>query len=221
MDRQNEKITGDYELDRIVNCDETNWTLWPNSILTWAKKGQRSVQIRISGDPKANFTVTAAVTASGTKLPLHILANGKTDVVQQSQLGDTHDCWVDHSETGWQNTDTFCTYLLNLREFMGPGPIALVLDCYAAHRNDTVKVFARNLGIDLYFIPPGMTDEFQPLDRSVFGVVKSHAKRLFRGRYHDDPYAKRDKKIAVQDLIWSWHRLDPEIVRDGWSIYYP
>jgi hypothetical protein len=206
--------------DRILNCDETNWTLWPHSILTWAKKGQKSVQIRIAGDPKANFTVTATVTTSGIKLPLHILAKGKTEGVQTSQLGDVGDSWVDHSESGWQTTETFMTYLLNLKEHMGAGPIALVLDCYAAHRNALVKEFAANLGIDLYFIPPGMTDEFQPLDRSVFSVLKSHAKLFFRERYRLDPLEKRNKIIAVQDLIASWSKLEPNTVRDGWSIYY-
>jgi hypothetical protein len=50
--------------DRIVNCDETNWLLWPNGLLTWAQLGQSSVQIQIDGDDKASFTAMTTITAS-------------------------------------------------------------------------------------------------------------------------------------------------------------
>jgi hypothetical protein len=41
-----------------------------------------------------------------------------------------------------------------------------------------VKDTARKLNIELIYIPRGMTDACQPLDRAVFGFGK--AKKLFR-----------------------------------------
>jgi hypothetical protein len=67
--------------DRIVNCDETNSLSWPNGLLTWTERRQKSVQIKIDGDDKASFTVMETVTASGCKLPLQILAKGLTERV--------------------------------------------------------------------------------------------------------------------------------------------
>jgi hypothetical protein len=39
-----------------------------------------------------------------------------------------------------------------------------------------MKKYAEDLGIHLLFIPPGLTDEMQPLDRFAFGVMKAHGR---------------------------------------------
>jgi transposase len=50
-------------------------------------------------------------------------------------------------------------YLHQLRQGVFPdGPILLILDTYAAHRSAEVRAVARDLGIDLIFIPLGCTD---------------------------------------------------------------
>jgi phosphate starvation-inducible protein PhoH len=50
-----------------------------------------------------------------------------------------------------------------------------------------VKQAAVKLGITLHFIPPDLTDEFQPLNRTVFGVLKVLARPLFGARFHLNP----------------------------------
>jgi hypothetical protein len=102
---------------------------------------------------------------------------------------------------------------------MGDGLIALKLDCYSVHRSERAKELASQLGIDLYFIPPGTTDEPQPLDRSVFAVLKAAAKKPFHRRYTADPYGRRTKPEAVQDLLTAWGTLPPCVIVDGWGIY--
>jgi hypothetical protein len=86
--------------DRIVNCDEKNWLLWPNGLLTWAERRQKPVQIKIDGDNKASFTVMATITASGCKLPLQILAKGLTERVHTTHTGDISGVWRDYTESG-------------------------------------------------------------------------------------------------------------------------
>jgi hypothetical protein len=205
--------------DRIVNIDETSWLLWPRGLLTWADTGSTSVQVRIQGDEKESLTATAAITASGIKLPLQIIAKGKTEYVEGSQLGDVAHHWKNHSESGWQNETTFMEYLQALRNHMGEGPIHLILDCYTAHRTDNVKACAEALGINLHFIPAGMTDELQPLDRNVFAVLKATAKRLFHERCMMGPMLKRTKADACEDLIAAWEHLGPQCIEEAWSMY--
>ena len=51
-------------------------------------------------------------------------------------------------------------------------PFALVLDVFSSHREQTVKDYARNLGIELIFVPASGTGIYQPLDRVIFGIFK-------------------------------------------------
>ena len=41
---------------------------------------------------------------------------------------------------------------------------------------------AQALNIQMHFIPAGMTDEMQPLDRSIFEPFKAMSRKLFRER---------------------------------------
>jgi hypothetical protein len=101
------ELLGREDQDWIVNCDETSWLLYPRGLLTWSDRGATSVQVHIEGDEKECFTATAAITASGIKLPLQILAKGKTARVHAPQLGDVRGHWCDHSPSGWQTEETF------------------------------------------------------------------------------------------------------------------
>jgi hypothetical protein len=76
-----------------------------------------------------------------------------------------------------------------------------------------------DLEITLHFIPPGLTDEFQPLDRIVFGVLKSHAKRLFHERFRLNPSARRTRKDAVSDMLSAWELLGESAIETAWTIY--
>jgi hypothetical protein len=56
----------------VLNCDETGWKLYPNSILTWADTGSQNMGISITGNEKDALTVLATVSLTGQKLPLYI-----------------------------------------------------------------------------------------------------------------------------------------------------
>jgi hypothetical protein len=71
----------------------------------------------------------------------------------------------------------------------------------------------------LHYIPPGLTVEFQPLDRAVFGVSKAQAKRLFHARFHANPYGRRTKPEAVAELITAWSPLGESVIENAWDIY--
>jgi hypothetical protein len=66
-----------------------------------------------------------------------------------------------------------------------------------------------------------MTDQFQPLDRKIFGVLKASAKSLFFRRVNKNPEARRTKIDAVQDLINAWENLARTTIEKAWDIYMP
>lgn len=110
----------------------------------------------------------------------------------------------------WTTKETFKLYLLGIRDYYNfPNEILhIILDCYKVHISEKIIGFAENNNFKLYFIPHGYTDRLQPLDVKLFGILKAYARRLFLERYRNDPYKKRNKIDACQDLICSWEKLD-------------
>ena len=147
------------------------------------------------------------------------MADGKTELVEQSQLGDVGHHWRAHSENGWMTSEIMELYLMHLREECGDNHIDLILDLHASHRTQRVKTLAKSLDISLHFIPAGMTDILQPCDRRIFGSLKATARRLWRERGRADEKS-RGKREAVEDLICAWEKLSTTTIEEAWEVYY-
>ena len=204
--------------DCILNCDETSWKLYPGNILTWARCRSENVRINVHGDEKECITVLATITANGGKLPLYFLASGKTVRAEESELGDLCGHWANHSDKGWETSETFETYLMHLREHFGDRDLHLILDKYTSHRTADVGTLAKSLHIRLWFIPSGWTDLLQPLERKCFGALKSTARRLWRERVSEERGAQLTKKDAVASMICAWEHLGQEVIEEAWDL---
>ena len=208
-------------VDRILNGDETSWRILPSSMSTWADKGSDSVKINVEDDEKRMVTVMATITAAGTKLPLFMVAKGKTAAVESSQLGDISYHMSTHSPSGWMEQECFETYLKWLRQqYFDDAPLYLLVDQFPVHCSQQSKALATSLNIELFFVPGGYTDTYQPLDRRVFGCLKSTAKSKIHDILMQEPEGKIGTKRAIGILIWSWEHLSSDVLNDAWSIYY-
>jgi hypothetical protein len=208
-----------YPRDRVINIDETNWRTLAGGFLTWAHTGIESVQCQIENDVKEGVTVIAAVDAEGGKLPLTVIGKGKTErCLNGYQLPPEVRTCV--SESGWTRKDVMCRYFAMLRqELYRAGPLIVILDAYAAHRSREVQEIARVWEIQLVFIPPGRTDKLQPLDRRVFGVLKSHARQLWRKQYKASGGAKTTRSMMAANLCEAWRRITERLIQVAWDIY--
>ena len=205
--------------DRILNIDETNWRSVAPGFWTWATTGTESVSCLIQNNDKEGVTAIASVDATGTKLPLTIIGKGKTSQCLRA-LGLPPEVWTATSQTGWTTSDVMCRYFQLLREHLYPtGPLVVLLDTYAAHRSAATKEAAARLEIELVFIPPGCTDQLQPLDRRVFGVLKAHAREIWRAHYHQTQGAKTTRSMMAENLLISWERITPDIIESSWDIF--
>jgi hypothetical protein len=215
-----QRLLSSVEANRIVNCDETCWRVIPTGLLTWAPVAADSVSVIASADEKSCITALASVTAGYEKLPLYLIAKGLTERAERGQLGPHAGHEADHSESGWSTRKTFHKYLHWLRSIYPDGkPLHLILDSYSVHRAAATKTVARRLGIQLHFIPAGWTDTLQPLDRYIFGALKSMCRRLFHRHLQHDDDGRITKPDAIQFLIEAWNTLSTSIVRKAWGIY--
>jgi hypothetical protein len=142
----------------------------PNGLLIWAPAGRDHVSVHVNAGGKKAITALASITAANDKLLLFLIAKGKTLRVEQSQLGAPDDCILAHSSSIRTTIPTFHKYRARLRDnYQDHEPIRLIFDCHSLHRSAETRTFGASLGITLNHIPPGWTDELQPLDHSVFG----------------------------------------------------
>jgi hypothetical protein len=90
--------------------------------------------------------------------------------VEEPYFGDVAYHRTDSSESEWTIYDTFERCVSWLRGLYDEGdPIWMILDSYSVHCQEAMKVHAASIGMNLLFIPPGMTNDFQPLDRFLLG----------------------------------------------------
>ena len=172
--------------------------------------------IEIKGSAKGGLTVLATIGADGSKLPLFIIAKGKTVRVENSQIAPEVGEWTTHTETGWQNKDSFQCYLRHLRSlFPIEEEVHLLLDLHASHRAKNVKDLAQQLNVHLYYIPSVATGELQPPDRRIFCVMKSVARQQFRLR----PIERRTTKEACIDLRYAWDHVGIDALNSAWDCY--
>ena len=82
------------------------------------------------------------------------------------------------NKQGWINESIMIRYLNHLHRYNKGKSYALVLDVYPAHRTLNVKEAARALDITLIYVPANGTGIYQPLDRRLFGIIKSKLRSL-------------------------------------------
>lgn len=144
------------------------------------------------------------------KFPLIILGKGKTDAcLSKFRAGDKAEVWK--SVKGWVDEDIMIQYLDWLsKEITHKEPCALVLDCYKAHRTDKVKEKAIEHNIELIFVPASGTSIFQPLDRRIFGILKSQFRLLAETEIFN---GKTRYETITQHLITAWSRISPKVLK--------
>jgi hypothetical protein len=110
--------------------------------------------------------------------------------------------------------------LRHLRVYSGTDQtIILIRDLHASHRAASIKKLAAELNIEIHYIPAGATDLLQPLNRLVFGILKSQARRLFRARVSEDPFHRRTKNEACEDMMTAWDQISAEALQASWELY--
>jgi hypothetical protein len=208
---------------KVVNADETGWRVVDGELRTVANVGAESVTCRFPCDEKMSVTVIAAVSFAGDKLPLWVIAKGKT-VRCESKIREGHlmqairsgRLLVTHSESGWMDKKVAEEYISWLR-LRNSGPLALLWDVFAAHRDADVKDKAQEEEITVSFIPAGQTDEWQPLDRRIFGNLKQRAVRRWNRQFVVQKDPELSVNLALVNLMEAWESIGEDEVQEAWE----
>jgi hypothetical protein len=83
-------------------------------------------------------------------------------------------------------------------------------------RQEAMKKDAEDLGIHLLFIPAGLTDETQPLERVVFRGMKAHGRQMYRN--HAMSVEPIGKQVAEAFLVRAWDSASTAVLDEAWAL---
>ena len=208
-----------YGVDGVINMDETPWCFVYAHGKVLAQRGTEEVEAQLPDDFRRQMTVIATIKANGEKLPPLFLAKGTTNKCHQQFDGikSKEKYEIYHSPSGKTDEEVMCFYLNKLHQWMREKQCALVLDRFAAHICDSTLEEARKLDIRLVFVPTSATEYYQPLDRRVFGALKSAAS----SSYADFAFAEQKaytNNEAADLFLRQWYRLSHHLIRSAWRV---
>jgi hypothetical protein len=212
----------------IVNADETSWRMIMADSKIWVQKSKQSYKNQdfvamINGNIKQSYTVIFSITFSGTKLPFFIIAKGKTANCTNKFHVQSPNA-ITFSEKGWNTGSCMILFLEFLRSSMESlslvkkrQSIFLILDKHRSHETNEVLKRAKELKIDLLFIPEGQTSDLQPLDVRIFGELKKIASSEWEAEYLKDIKKNISFEQSVSILQKSWDQIQTTDVRKAWQ----
>jgi hypothetical protein len=93
------------------------------------------------------------------------------------------------------------------------------MDIDPIHPMPLVKQGALFLGFQAHFILAGLTDQYQSLDRAVFGCLKATVRDFYSRFVHDAAGRSIKKSKAVEILSESWRKLSRGVLEAAWAIF--
>ena len=178
---------------RVINTDETNFSLCPKTGKVLGPKGWKNVYDLKRGNEKDTLTVLGTFSADGSVLPGMIIypyQRPPREVVESIPAP-----WaLGLSESGWMRSDTFYEYVVNvldpyLVEKNVPKPVVLFLDGHRSHMSYGLSDECSKRKIIIYTLLPNATHILQPADVAVFKPLKTAWKVTVRGYQKDHPNA--------------------------------
>jgi hypothetical protein len=186
---------------------------------TIAERGAETVKRYVNGETKAGFTFFASILVDGPKLPLSLLAKGKTPRCHRRfGLHPPYEHLIWHSSNGWCNSCLMEAYLHWLRGRLTAARIVLLMDRFGAHETLEIYYLAEALTIHLIFIPCGGTGQYHPLDRRTFGALTAMGRSRWTALYARNPGVMCTRELAAGLLLGCWDALSQCCVQDGWDL---
>lgn len=67
----------------------------------------------------------------------------------------------------------------------------------------------------MIFVPANRTSDFQPLDRRIFGIMKSKLRSLAGIHIYCE---KKKYELIAKDLMKSWEEISPKQLNSAWNL---
>ena len=204
---------------QIYNMDESGFPLDPKPPKTIHQKGTRKALVCTSGG-KAQITAVGCVNAAGQAIPPFVVWDRKTMAPLLAE-GEVPGTSYGLSPKGWMDQELFHLWFTRhfLRYASGERPFLLILDGHSSHYcPDTIKR-AFEEDIIVFTLPPNTTHVTQPLDKGVFGPLKSAWKEVCHSFLVNNPARKITKYEFSRLFSEAWMKaMTPRNIVSGFSV---
>ncbi|KAJ8964810.1 hypothetical protein NQ314_004617 [Rhamnusium bicolor] len=159
---------------RILNGDETSFTLCPKTRKVVAPRGYKNIYQVVKGKDKEALKVLIVISVNGAVAHPCVVFPYVRPPKDVRESMDSSWC-LGLSETGWMRSEVFYKYVANsLNPWLEANaikkPIIFFIDGHKSHLTMSLSEFCSKNGIILYALPPNATHIIQP---SVFKPLKS------------------------------------------------
>ncbi|XP_019852802.1 PREDICTED: uncharacterized protein LOC109582507 isoform X4 [Amphimedon queenslandica] len=159
---------------QIFNCDETGLCLDHNPSKVVGIKGQKHPRAVTSGRKK-QITVLACANAAGNCLPPLVIFGWKA-MNPSLTVDEVPSTMYGLSSKGWMDSEIFLNWFLHHFLLHAPSvrPLLLLLDGHSTHYNPSFIQRAAEEKVIVFCFPPNTTHLTQPLDKGIFGPLKTY-----------------------------------------------
>ena len=202
--------------NQIYNVDETGIALDGHAPRVIAKRGQKKVRYRTSGN-RSQLTVIACVNASGQCIPPFVIFDAKR-LNMEWRKGEVVGTAYGLSSNGWVDSELFRGWLSEhfLTHAVGARPLLLLLDGHSSHYQPQLIEYAREFGVIMFCLPPHTTHESQPLDASVFKSLKQNWQHVCHDFIQSNPSVTITKYQFSGLLNQAWgSTMNPTTICSG------
>lgn len=188
---------------RIWNADETGFSMGsvPGRVIGPLKSNGHKVPHVSGGHSKQRHTVMFCGNASGDIIPPYFVYPEPKPKGYNPMTGGIDGSKVSYTKKGWMDTATFKTFLSHFDEHAGTDrPVVLLVDGVSSHVDLSVFQDARGRGIELYRLVANATHLMQPLDKGVFGPLKTRWHQVVRKHTRENPGCPIGKQTFAEKL---------------------
>lgn len=141
----------------------------------------------ISGG-KQRLTVMFCANAAGQMIPPYFVYPEPRPKGYNPLNGSLEGSQIAYTPKGWMDKTTFSRFMNHFDQHAGSErPVVLLFDSVSSHVDHEVFMKAKSLGIELYRIVPNATHLMQPLDKGVFGPLKTKWHKTARKYTRENP----------------------------------
>ena len=195
-----EAVMKKYKFDpsRIYNVDETGITTVHKPPKVIASKGEKQIGQITSAERGTLVTMSGVINAIGNSIP-PLLIFPRVHFREHMLKGSPPGTKGAANPSGWMSSEIFETWLDHFIEHSQSTqerPTLLLLDNHATHISISIIDKAKANGVVLLTFPPHTSHKLQPLDRTVYGPLKTY----FNVAMNDYQLSHPGKTVTIYEI---------------------
>ena len=188
----------------IWNADECGFTMGSKAgTVIGPVRTQKSFQVpHVTGSSsKERLTTMFCCSAAGVIMPPFLVYPRPKPAGCNPLNGALPGTVIEYTKKGWMDALTFVRFIDHFDQHAGTErPVLLILDSVSSHVDMAAFSRAAEKGIELYRLVPNATHLMQPLDKGVFGALKTKWHQVTRRHTRDFPGSKISKPNFAEKL---------------------